>query len=71
MINLVDHILGPSWTLRVIGQGLHGQLQLMAHGPAVGVSPGGVPQSQEPVVHEGGDQAGLACTKVVVRSLQA
>ena len=62
--NLVDDILCPGWTLWVVSQGLHGQLQLMTHGPAVGVPPGGVPEAQEPVVQEGGSQAGLACGKM-------
>ena len=63
LFHLVDDILRPCWTLGVVGQGLHGQPELMTHGPAVGVPPGGVPQAQEPVVQEGGDQTGLACTK--------
>ena len=67
LIHLVDDILGPCWTLGVVGQSLHGQPELMTHGPAVGVPPGGVPHAQEPVVQEGGDQTGLACTKVTMR----
>jgi len=58
---LVDDILSKCWALRAICQGLHGQPQLVAHGPAVGVPPGGVPQPQEPVVQEGDGEAGLAC----------
>ena len=71
LINLVDDILGPSWTLGVVGQGLHGQPQLVTHGPAVGVPPGGVPQPQEPVVQEGGDQAGLACIVIMMMHVQS
>ena len=66
LIYLVDDILGPGWTLGVVSQGLHGQPELMANGPAVGVPPGGVPQAQEPVVQEGDGQAGLACQKKII-----
>ena len=65
-IHLVDDIFSPSWTLWVVSQGLHGQPELMADGPAVRVPPGGVPHAQELGVDERGDQAGLACRKLLL-----
>ena len=62
LLYLVDNIFDKGRAPWVVSQGLHGQPELMANGPAVGVPPGGVSQAQEPVVEEGDGQAGLACT---------
>ena len=61
LLYLVDNILDQGRAPWVVSQGLHGQPELMAHGPAVGVPPGGVPQPQESVVQEWDGQACLAC----------
>ena len=57
---LIYDILSPDRALGAVGHGLHGEPELVAHGPAVGVPPGGVPQPQEPVVQEGDGETGLA-----------